>query len=171
MDDGGADLGRVPLAPQIGANDVAELDLGLPVEAPAVDAAAADERAVWIAEHPDAEPVLAPVRQLAGEPLAHTLRVRRLRAEGREHALVAVQRVQVVEVRLGERKAAEAPALDQVPRRDQPAADCATATTLPSGSANHAARSPHARSASGLSGRAPASSSRAAVASTSSTRT
>ena len=48
---------------------------------------------------------------------------------------------------------------------------CATATTFPSGSANQAARSPHERSTSGLSGRAPAASSRAAASTASSTRT
>jgi hypothetical protein len=111
-----AHLGRIPPSPELRADDVAELDLVELLESPAVELAAADEDAVFIPEHPDAESVLAPVRQLSVDELARFLLAVGGRVERGDDELVAMERAQVVEVRLGERAA------DQPPRDDRAAA-------------------------------------------------
>jgi hypothetical protein len=113
-DHAGAHLGRVALRPEIRADDIPELDLVQLLELPAVDPTAADEGAVLVAEHPDPEPVLAPVRQLAVEELTSLLLAVGGGVERGDHALVAMERAQVGEVGLGERTADEPPRHDRV---------------------------------------------------------
>ena len=112
-DDRNAHLGRIALAPEIRADDVAELDLVEVLEFPAVDSAASDELPRFVAEHPDPEPVLAPVLELAVEELTRLLGRVDLGMERGDHAFVAMERVQVCEVALGQRAPDEAPGHDR----------------------------------------------------------
>jgi hypothetical protein len=66
-----------------------------------VNAAPADEATVEPTEHPDSEAVVPPVGELPLEKLACLLRAHRLRAECGEHAQVAMQCVEIVEIRFG----------------------------------------------------------------------
>jgi hypothetical protein len=94
--------------PQLRADDVTELDLRLAVELPPVDAAAADEDAGRVAEHPDPEAVLAPV----GEPVLEPLACLRGRQARRDDPRIPMQLRELVEIGFGERKPAK-------PTRDQ----------------------------------------------------
>jgi hypothetical protein len=101
--------------PAIGTDDVAELDLVQLLELPAMETAAADEGAVLIPEHPNPESVPVPVGQLTGQELARLLLAVRRRMERGNNELVAMERVEVVEVRLDERAADQPPRDDRVP--------------------------------------------------------
>jgi hypothetical protein len=77
-----------------------------------MDSAAAHEHSVVIAEHPDAEPMLTPVRELPVEELLRFPRILGCRpwlgAERGEYALVSGEVVQVVKVGLRERESPKA---------------------------------------------------------------
>lgn len=112
--DRSAHLGRVALSPEIGPDDVPELDFVEVLALPTVDPTAPDELSILVAEHPDPEPVLAPVRQLAVQEFARFLVAIGFGVECGDYGLVAMKRAQVGEVGLGERTPEQAPRLDLV---------------------------------------------------------
>jgi hypothetical protein len=79
-----------------------------------VDSAAPDELSILVAEDPDPELVVAPVRQLAVQEVTRLLVAIGLGVECGDYALVAMKRAQVGEVGLGERTPDQASRLDRV---------------------------------------------------------
>jgi hypothetical protein len=81
---------------------------------PTVDPTAPDELSILVAENPDPEPVLAPMRQLAVQEFARFIVAIGFGVECGDHALVAMKRAQVGEVGLGERTPDQASRLYRV---------------------------------------------------------